>query len=154
MMQTSHWTDERVETLKHLWDSGLSAAQIAKELACGLTRNAVIGKVTRLGLSGSPKRPSTGRPVRVRKPIFRRVSRVQTALAQVAEKETIEADVECSIIPLHQRRTLLELTELTCKWPVGHPGDTDFHFCGGPSLVGFPYCAAHSRKAYRGSSEL
>jgi GcrA cell cycle regulator len=150
------WTDERVELLKKLWADGLSASQIAAELG-GITRNAVIGKVHRLGLSGRAKSSSTGvpRPRKARSPshmlrIGRSAIRGNTALAHAYELE-IEAEPELidNIIPIGQRRTILELNEQTCRWPVGDPGSTDFFFCGGNTLTGLPYCAYHSRVAYQ-----
>ena len=100
------WTDERVELLKKLWSDGLSASQIAAELG-GITRNAVIGKVHRLGL----------------------VPRV------ITQKPA-------------PRRNVFEFTGPVCMWPHGHPGDEDFHFCGGRPIPGKPYCADHSAVAY------
>jgi GcrA cell cycle regulator len=150
------WTDERVEMLKKLWADGLSASQIAAELG-GITRNAVIGKVHRLGLSGRAKSPSSVAP-RARKPrthshmmrVARPALRVNTALAHAYEYE-VESEPELvdNVIPIGQRRTLLELTESTCRWPIGDPGSTDFFFCGGQSLTNLPYCAYHSRVAYQ-----
>src|SRR5258707_6163625 len=150
------WTDERVETLKKLWTDGLSASQIAAELG-GITRNAVIGKVHRLGMSGRAKSPSAAarrrrRPgphsqmLRVSRPSMRGT----TALAHAYELEA-EAEPELidNVIPLGQRRTLLELTEETCRWPIGDPGSADFFFCGGQSITSLPYCAYHSRVAYQ-----
>src|SRR5262245_66571076 len=129
------WTDERVETLKKLWGEGLSASQIAAELG-GVTRNAVIGKVHRLGLSGRAKSPSSAAP-RPRKPrthghvlrVSRPSVRGNTALAHAYDIDIeIEAEPELAdnIIPMGQRRTLLELTEETCRWPIGDPGQADF----------------------------
>ena len=149
------WTDERVETLKKLWSDGLSASQIAAELG-GITRNAVIGKVHRLGLSGRAKSPSSAspRPRKPRSPHMLRVSRPamrgNTALAQAFDYE-VEPEPEMieNIIPIGQRRTLLELTEETCRWPIGDPGATDFFFCGGPAQTAGPYCSYHSRVAYQ-----
>ena len=149
------WTDERVENLKKLWADGLSASQIAAELG-GITRNAVIGKVHRLGLSGRAKSPSSAspRPRKARSPHMLRVSRPamrgNTALAHAYdfEVEQEHALVE-NIIPLGQRRTLLELNEDTCRWPIGDPGSTEFFFCGGQALNALPYCSYHSRVAYQ-----
>jgi GcrA cell cycle regulator len=150
------WTDERVETLKKLWADGLSASQIAAELG-GITRNAVIGKVHRLGLSGRAKSPSSSAP-RPRKArahshmlrVSRPAMRGNTALAHAYELE-VEPEPELidNIIPLGQRRTLLELNELTCRWPIGDPGTAEFFFCGGLPATGLPYCAYHSRVAYQ-----
>jgi GcrA cell cycle regulator len=150
------WTDERVELLKKLWSDGLSASQIAAELG-GITRNAVIGKVHRLGLSGRAKSPSAAAP-RPRKPrththmlrVARPAMRGNTALAQAFEYEVAEEpELVDNVIPIGQRRTILELNEETCRWPIGDPGSSDFFFCGGRSLTGLPYCAHHSRVAYQ-----
>jgi len=124
------WTDERVELLKKLWSDGLSASQIAGELG-GITRNAVIGKVHRLGLSGRAKSASTA-----------------LAHAYEIEEEAAPELIE-NVIPIGQRRTILELTEQTCRWPIGDPGSTDFFFCGGNPVGGSPYCAYHARMAYQ-----
>src|SRR6202161_708711 len=146
------WTDERVELLQKLWSAGLSASQIAAELG-GLTSNAVMGKVHRLGLSGRAKSTSTGapRPRKARSPSMMRIGRASirgnTALAHAYEIEEAEPELIDNIIPIGQRRTILELNELTCRWPVGDPGSTDFFFCGGSPLPGLPYCAHPSRVA-------
>ena len=149
------WTDERVELLKKLWADGLSASQIAAELG-GITRNAVIGKVHRLGLSGRAKSTSSGapRPRKARSPshmlrIGRSSIRGNTALAHAYEIDEAEPELIDNIIPIGQRRTLLELNEQTCRWPVGDPGSTEFFFCGGNAVTGLPYCAYHSRVAYQ-----
>jgi GcrA cell cycle regulator len=149
------WTDERVELLKKLWADGLSASQIAAELG-GITRNAVIGKVHRLGLSGRAKSPSSSTP-RARKPrsstmlrISRPSIRGNTALAHAYEPDAeFEHEPIDNIIPIGQRRSLLELTEQTCRWPIGDPGSAEFFFCGGNTASGLPYCAYHSRVAYQ-----
>ena len=130
------WTDERVALLTKLWADGLSASQIAAELG-GITRNAVIGKVHRLGLSGRAKSASSSAP-RPRKArssghmmrVPRATMRGNTALAYDYE---MEPEPELIEIPVEQRKTLLQLSEKTCHWPVGDPGSTDFYFCGGES---------------------
>ncbi len=154
------WTDERVELLKRLWSEGLSASQIAGEFG-GITRNAVIGKVHRLGLSGRAKAPTAAVP-RPRKPRApaqfirqaRPMTRGNTALApRSAPLFEVEAEPEPAIvdnvIPMGQRCTILQLTEATCRWPVGDPGSSDFFFCGGRTASGLPYCAHHCRIAYQ-----
>jgi GcrA cell cycle regulator len=153
-----NWTDERVELLRKLWTDGLSASQIAAELG-GITRNAVIGKVHRLGLSGRAKSPSSAAP-RQRKPrassqmlrVSRPVVRGNTALARLPaydlDVDQDPAPIE-NIIPLGQRCTLLELAENKCRWPIGDPGAADFFFCGGKTVESLPYCAYHSRIAYQ-----
>jgi GcrA cell cycle regulator len=154
------WTDDRVEQLRKLWEAGLSASQIAAELG-NITRNAVIGKVHRLGLSGRAKCTSSSapRPRKVRAPthmvrISRPSIRGNTVLAQAFEME-LETDPVAfdNVVPMGQRRSLLELTEETCRWPIGDPGSFDFFFCGGKSIVGLPYCPHHSRVAYQPASD-
>jgi len=151
------WTDERVELLKKLWADGLSASQIANELG-NVTRNAVIGKVHRLGLSGRAKSPSSAAP-RQRKPRahahmlrVRPAMRGNTALATLPGYELdVEPEPELieNIIPIGQRCSLLELTDDKCRWPIGDPGSADFFFCGGKPSEGLPYCGYHSRVAYQ-----
>jgi GcrA cell cycle regulator len=149
------WTEERVALLTKLWADGLSASQIAAELG-GITRNAVIGKVHRLGLSGRAKSPSSSvpRPRKPRAPGMMRVPRAHirgnTALAY---DYAAEPEPELIEIPVEQRKTLLQLTEATCHWPVGDPGSQDFFFCGGEALENSPYCSYHSRVAYQPASE-
>jgi len=150
------WTDDRVEQLKKLWEGGLSASQIAAELG-NVTRNAVIGKVHRLGLSGRAKSPSSAAP-RPRKPrpatqmvrMPRPVARGNTALAHNYEVE-LEPDPIAidNVIPISQRLSLVELSDATCHWPVGDPASQDFYFCGGKAVTGQPYCAHHARIAYQ-----
>ena len=210
------WTDERVETLKKMWSDGQSASQIAKELG-GVTRNAVIGKVHRLGLSnraggpvdaplvaGAPLLRAAGdddgaededfdldeaeeevspavvllravpdprpdvkveavkteakpgdRPaaapvlsVALRKPI---ISAGQPLPPQPSANE-ISPEALASVREVEKKAkklTLMELTERTCKWPIGDPATEDFWFCGLPSVAGKPYCEAHVGVAFQ-----
>ena len=155
------WTDERIEKLKKLWAEGLSASRIAGELG-GVTRNAVIGKVHRLGLSGRAKAPSSSVP-RPRKPRAptqfarpRPATRGNTALAH-HPLAFLEAEAELepqpelldNVIPIGQRCSILQLTEATCHWPIGDPGASDFFFCGGKTVSSLPYCVHHARIAYQ-----
>lgn len=171
------WTDERVETLKKLWLEGLSASQIAAELGEGVTRNAVIGKVHRLKLSGRAKpATSTARPRSTPRParrtstsgggggsasnagatMRRRTTVTQTSVVgatvmkhEVTEETEVELDASNEIfIPEAERLTLLQLSEKTCKWPIGDPLQPDFHFCGRDSKDDAPYCEFHSKKAF------
>jgi len=154
------WSDDRVEQLKKLWEGGLSASQIAAELG-NVTRNAVIGKVHRLGLSGRAKSPATAaprqrkaRPAQQMMRVARPVSRGNTALAHAFDME-LEPDPVTydNVVPMSQRLSLLELNEATCHWPVGDPSSPDFFFCGGKALTGLPYCAQHSRLAYQPAAD-
>ena len=150
------WTDERVETLKKLWLDGLSASQIAAELG-GATRNAVIGKVHRLGLSGRGQPTSVvKRPRRAHQPQAPRRPRQHMSMGNLALKTNIEAfpapvlrHRENLVVPIAKRLTIEKLTEHTCKWPIGDPGHEDFHFCGHDSLDGVPYCEYHAGVAYQ-----
>ena len=154
------WSDDRVEQLKKLWEGGLSASQIAAELG-NVTRNAVIGKVHRLGLSGRAKSPSSAaprqrkaaRPAQHMMRVARPVSRGNTALAHAFEVE-MEPDPIAfdNVVPMSQRLSLLELNEATCHWPVGDPSSPEFFFCGGKALASLPYCAHHSSKSRRAES--
>jgi GcrA cell cycle regulator len=148
------WSDDRVEQLKKLWEGGLSASQIAAELG-NVTRNAVIGKVHRLGLSGRAKSPSSAaprqrkaaRPAQHMMRVARPVSRGNTALAHAFEVEMEPDPISYdNVVPMSQRLSLLELNEATCHWPVGF-------FCGGKALNSLPYCAHHSRIAYQPASD-
>ena len=154
------WTDERVEQLKKLWSEGLSASQIAAELG-GVTRNAVIGKVHRLGLSGRAKaRAAAPRQRKQRAPghVFRAMrpaTRGNTALAPALPAYELEPEPELveNIIPLGQRCTILDLTDSKCRWPIGDPGQPDFFFCGGKTVGTLPYCGYHARIAYQPAAE-
>jgi GcrA cell cycle regulator len=140
------WTDERVEVLKKLWSEGLSASQIAKELG-GVTRNAVIGKVHRLGLSGraTPSRPPS-RIVRTHRPrpAMRPAMRLNPGIAPSLPPIPVDPQP----LPNGEFATVLDLSEHICKWPIGDPGDPRFQFCGRKTKAGAPYCEAHARMAY------
>ena len=198
------WTDERVETLKKMWAEGQSASQIAKELG-GVTRNAVIGKVHRLGLSNrvgggaaeeeAVTEASVAKPAEAPKPAPEPVMAAQPApkaapeprpapaaerpapaAAPAAGSNVTPLPLRKAIVPAGQplppqpslneispetlasarevekrarRLTLMELTERTCKWPIGDPATDDFWFCGLPSHPGKPYCEAHVGVAFQ-----
>src|SRR5262249_30593435 len=148
------WTSERTELLKKLFDAGLSCSQIASEI--GTTRNAVIGKMHRLGLS-RPKylfprlkprreprdswRPKALRPKISGLSISAQREMLRAAYPVAASNETpIDSPHKCS---------LLELSHTQCRWPLSEPGCADFGFCGNPSVDGLSYCSGHARLAYR-----
>ena len=176
------WTDERVETLKAMWSEGKSASQIAKELG-GVTRNAVIGKVHRLGLSNrvggndhpedelAPRDPPAEEPAPEPAPEAADPARA-AAQARPAGKEPVVARAKPGGQPLPpqpsaseisaealanlaevakkaRRLSLMQLTERTCKWPVGDPATDDFWFCGLPAVPGKPYCETHVAVAFQ-----
>lgn len=195
------WTDERIETLRKMWDSGMTATQIAEELG-GVSRNAVIGKAHRLGLASrpSPVKPNAPeakaaapaaetapapRPAPAPKPAPAAAAPERREIAPAAapaQPVTPKADGPVlrsvgpggfirqnpgeqtpPIAPAPPRRlvpakpskeiegktTLLDLNDKICKWPLGHPGEPDFHFCGDKVNPGFPYCVAHCGHAYQ-----
>jgi GcrA cell cycle regulator len=211
------WTDERIDTLRKMWEGGQTASQIAEELG-GVSRNAVIGKAHRLGLQSRPSpvkpnepdkaataaaptaapaepRPAPSRPPE-RPPVPAPAPIVAKPVVEIDEDEDDDdtettADVvaappappqpimrsvgpggflrqapgeqQAPITPAPPRRlvpakpsadmagktTLLDLNDKICKWPLGHPGEPDFHFCGDKVNPGFPYCVAHCGHAYQ-----
>lgn len=152
------WTEERVEVLKKLWAEGHSASQIAKELG-GVTRNAVIGKVHRLGLSGraTPSRPVKRPPRLARpKPKLRPDGTVAASkVAQPAAEVGLKASEKESLVALPPKpladgeaASILTLRDSMCKWPIGDPADPRFAFCGRKASGG-PYCAEHAKLAFQ-----
>ncbi|MFC2966526.1 GcrA family cell cycle regulator [Acidimangrovimonas pyrenivorans] len=186
------WTDERVETLKKMWAEGQSASQIAKELG-GVTRNAVIGKVHRLGLSNrtagsgkteeaAPEKPEqTAKPAPAAKaeaprPRPEPAPEPRPAAPAAAAPSPAPSPARKQVVPAGQplppqpsaneispealakvgevekkarKLTLMELTERTCKWPIGDPATEEFWFCGLPAQQGKPYCEAHVGVAFQ-----
>lgn len=170
------WTDERIETLRQLWEQGLTAGQIAEKLGEGLTRNAVIGKAHRLGLKGRPSPVKAGAEAAAAAPAPAAAPKPAAAAAPApapapkpeaaAEPAPAPAAAAVPAIELPKARpvparavpaagksggktTLLDLSDKVCKWPIGHPDEADFHFCGKPSQPGFPYCGEHCAVAYQ-----
>ncbi|KJS20989.1 MAG: GcrA cell cycle regulator [Hoeflea sp. BRH_c9] len=168
-----NWTDERVERLTKLWADGLSASQIAAQLG-GVSRNAVIGKVHRLNLPGRAKsggqaaartKRTTAAP---RAPNYAGRTATQTTRTMsrssggAALKEDLDVVAVESIdmrshddvvVPISRRLSLIELSERTCKWPLGDPLQEGFHFCGNDSGDASPYCGYHAKLAFQPSSE-
>ena len=168
------WTDERVEQLRKLWLDGLSASRIATELAGGVTRNAVIGKVHRLGLSGRvktqstssvntrsrPVKPATSRPGTMPGLPQRAVAmpmRGNAALAiqdRPAPMPLVRRSYDDNVVNMTENVTIMELRESMCRWPVGDPSSAEFRYCGGKAPIGEgPYCKQHSRMAYQPTQE-
>lgn len=147
------WTDDRVAILTKLWADGLSASQIAAELG-GVTRNAVIGKVHRLGLSGraKPANSSAKRPKQVRRG-YNAKPRITASGDIPARGPTARAAIEDLEKPVCKKIDLVDLTEKTCKWPHGDPATDDFHFCGNSTKEDTPYCEYHCKLAYQTSSD-
>lgn len=174
---TLTWTEERVERLKTLWQEGKSASYIASELG-GVSRNAVIGKVHRLGLSGRGKAPEKAPAPRPRakpapaehaapapapKPLTlganalaaaveERIAPQPEPIARPLPRPVPAAEAEI-VVPLSERVTIMDLRESMCRWPMGDPSSAEFRFCGARSLTGMPYCDHHAQIAYQPSAE-
>ncbi|MGY6636141.1 MAG: GcrA family cell cycle regulator [Erythrobacter sp.] len=216
------WTDERIATLKKMWEGGATASQIAEELG-GVSRNAVIGKAHRLGLKSRPspvkanekkaasaaapaakkppappRAPAEAKPAPAPKPATAEEPArpaasssapvpepARPAAASATPSQPIPGpsadlpkivsvgpggflrqgpgDQQAPIPPAPPRRlvpakpspeiadktSLLDLSDKVCRWPMGHPGEPDFHFCGAPVNPGFPYCVEHCGRAYQ-----
>ena len=148
------WTEDRVEILTKLWAEGLSASQIAKKLG-GVTRNAVIGKVHRLGLSGraTPSRPrkatSKSSTPRMRKTSA--PSAPRTPRPVVAASTPPPPPLEAKPLPTGEYATILTIRDHMCKWPIGDPSSSEFRFCGRRVKESEPYCEAHCSVAYQPS---
>ena len=148
------WTDERIAQLKAGWEGGKTASQIAEQLGEGVTRNAVIGKAHRLGLESRPSPVKAGEDTEAA--VVTRAATVAPVPPAAAAPPAVAAPVAARPVAKKPARTgnaaktsLLDLNEKICKWPIGHPGDSDFHFCGKPSQAGFPYCTEHCLQAYQ-----
>ncbi|MGO8738570.1 GcrA family cell cycle regulator [Rhodoblastus sp.] len=153
------WTDERVEQLKKMWLDGLSASQIANELGEGISRNAVIGKVHRLGLSGRVKSPapatarprarSEGEPAASTAPVVHGNLAVAVA-ARPAPAPAPRPAAEEVVVPISERVGIMDLRESMCRWPLGDPTTPEFRYCGARMQIGLgPYCTYHARIAYQ-----
>jgi GcrA cell cycle regulator len=145
------WTPERIELLKSHFAAGLTCRQIAGEI--GVSRNAVIGKLSRLDLTrektGEARRPA--RKDAAKAAHLRSVPGLQYQMLKAVYGEPHAVAVDEPIDNAHCC-SLLELSERSCRWPINTPGEEDFCFCGNTPLEGLPYCAGHTRLAYRPGS--
>ena len=175
-MSDTTWSEARVEQLKKLWIEGLSASQIAAEMG-GVTRNAVIGKVHRLGLSGRAKstassvaRPSARKPITPNRTPTRDTSsrsspssgggthgnaalKMDAQPQNEAQEAPKAAPLENVVVPMSERVTIMELRDSMCRWPMGDPTTAEFRYCGAKSDAGSPYCSYHCKIAYQPTSE-
>ena len=199
------WTDERIEKLTKMWESGATASQIADELG-GVSRNAVIGKAHRLGLKARPSpvkaaekqakkassgakkaKPAASKPApapakekRAAEPAPPSPPRPSQAPPAPASSQPApsaspqprivsvgpggflrqgpgdqQAPIPPRLVPakpspeIADKTSLLDLNDRICRWPMGHPGEPDFHFCGEKVNPGFPYCVEHCGRAYQ-----
>ena len=154
------WSEDELATLKRTREEGYTAGEMAAEIGTK-SRNAVIGKLRRLKLpivsgerfgrtSQKPKRVAEGNPMRAERARHVKPPRpvYQPPLTRDFEVEPL-AQVEDIFIPEDKRLNLMQLTEHTCKWPIGDPLTKDFYFCGQHSLETGPYCEFHARRAFR-----
>ena len=138
------WTEEKVESLKKLWGSGKTASQIA-EIIGGISRNAVIGKAHRLNLSAKIKtRTATSNQNFNNSTNEKNIKAAKRGRKSKFKSLIIEKDFE----PENPKQ-LEELDENSCKWPIGHPDEKSFYFCGRSSLKDFSYCKLHLLYAYQ-----
>jgi GcrA cell cycle regulator len=164
--RSTTWTSARLDHLRARWIEGASARRISWELGAGISRSAVLGKVYRLGIGDlSPRggiqvrrrsRAEGHREVGVRRELTAKELMQHRALL-----DRIAGDGAClddpgldSGIPVEQRRSLLELTHMTCRWPVGDPGRPGFFFCGAAPVRGAPYCQLHGMRAHRSAERV
>jgi GcrA cell cycle regulator len=150
-MREQTWTEERLALLKIHFEAGLSCREIACDI--GVTRNAVIGKLSRLKLTrendDDPPRPARRDAAKGKR--LKATPRLQYQILRAIYAEPQPAvDDE----PIHSEHccSLLELSEARCRWPFSNPGAEDFRFCGSTPVEGLPYCPRHSRLAYRPGS--
>ena len=137
------WNEEKVEKLKELWGKGSTASQIA-EIIGGISRNAVIGKAHRLNLSSKIKTRNTSTSQNFNNSLEENSSKQRRGKKSKFQSLVIEKDFE----PENPKK-LEELDESSCKWPVGHPEEESFYFCGRSSLKDFSYCKLHLLYAYQ-----
>lgn len=138
------WNDENTAEAKRLFTSGLSASKVAIEIGCP-SRNAVIGKMSRIGVTrggeGKGWRHGAGRPQKLTRAY---------GILPIAQPEAppqppaVDLGPDVATNPV----TLLELTDQHCRWPFGDPTSPDFHYCGGPHIADSPYCNRHHLMAY------
>ena len=137
------WTDEKVTKLKELWGKGNTASQIA-EIIGGISRNAVIGKAHRLNLSAKIKT----RTATTNKNFENSFNDKNVKQKKIRSSKFNSLSIEKDFEP-EQPKQLEELDDNSCKWPIGHPDEDSFYFCGRSSLKDFSYCKLHLLYAYQ-----
>jgi len=140
-MSSSNWSDDRIEHLKSLWQDGLSASQVASALG-DVTRNAVLGKLHRLGLLASSAGTRPARP---------RASSLRRRVSRTPKISLPEPVAEPNPFTFEDGRfaTVVTVNDRMCRWPIGDPKGKDFHFCGQGPKTGSCYCEAHTQRAHQ-----
>lgn len=138
------WTEERVAELMRLWEAGRSASEIGRLL--GVSKNSVVGKAHRMKLKARPSPIKRGGTPQVRRPAVAAMPKPAVQPAPVVKQEAVRA-------PAPVQRPVRSVSRRggkgpSCLWPIGDPGDADFHFCGAPAVAGKPYCDEHCARAY------
>lgn len=166
------WTDERVELLRRLWEDGQSASKIAAQLG-GVTRNAVIGKVHRLGMGGRVKAGAEAPALRKKGAldalpeseavVIEAAAEMAEPVAQPVHRPAPDFPPQAAPLPaaspepvalaVSERVTIMDLRESMCRWPMGDPTTPEFRFCGARSITGLPYCNHHAQIAYQPAAE-
>ena len=141
------WTDEKVKILKDLWGKGKTASQIA-ELIGGISRNAVIGKAHRLNLSAKLKNRSFKEKSSVKNLDDSNIEGKSFDKKRISRSKFKSLLIDKDFEPENPKQ-LEELDENSCKWPIGHPDESSFYFCGRKSLKDFSYCKLHLLYAYQ-----
>ena len=137
------WTEDKIAKLKELWGKGNTASQIA-EIIGGVSRNAVIGKAHRLNLSAKIKTRTATSSESFENSNSDKINKIKKSRRSKFKSLIIEKDFEPE-----NPKTLEQLDENSCKWPIGHPDEKDFYFCGRSSLKDFSYCKLHLLYAYQ-----
>jgi len=137
------WTEEKVTKLKELWGKGNTASQIAQIIG-GISRNAVIGKAHRLNLSGKIKTRSTST-----KQNSVKLNEQENNYKKRGRKNKFRSLIIENDFEPENPKQLEELDESVCKWPIGHPNESSFYFCGRKSLKDFSYCKLHLLYAFQ-----
>ncbi len=160
------WTDEMVEDLKRMWKEGLTTGEIGKRL--NVSKNSIVGKVHRLGLSGRPSpikkkedsaapakpQPKTVAPKPVKTVKEEKIVAPKPAPVEKKQPEPVKEIFTQPIIPVAPKikhngnLSLTDLDNHTCRWPIGDPKDDNFHFCGKKVRIGQTYCEEHVALAY------
>ncbi len=140
------WTEERVAELMRLWEAGRSASEIGRLL--GVSKNSVVGKAHRMKLKARPSPIKRGVTPQVRRPALAPMPKPVVQAEPVRKPEQVRAAAPAPVQRPTKAMHRMQGKGPNCLWPIGDPGDQDFHFCGEPAVAGKPYCGEHCARAY------